>query len=177
MNHALVHLNETAWEIGFETVRELHLETLHPVTEVRQMCETCQMYRKNWACPPACGTLEDSDRILSQHSSGIIVQTIAVVEDSFDFEAMHEAEQRHKERFDRLAARVRMKYPNILPMGAGACTRCSSCTYPDAPCLFPTERYSSMEAMGLLVSEVCSLNGVPYYYGAERIAYTSYILV
>ena len=35
---------------------------------------------------------------------------------------------------------------------------------------------SSMEAFGLLVSEVCTKNGLSYYYGPKTITFTACIL-
>jgi len=36
---------------------------------------------------------------------------------------------------------------------------------------------SSMEAMGLLVSEVCEAAGLPYYYGPNTLTYTGAVLL
>ena len=64
-----------------------------------------------------------------------------------------------------------------LAAGAGCCTVCRECTYPDAPCRFPEQKMSSMEALGMLVLEVCKANGLPYFYGENTIAYTSCFLL
>ena len=67
---------------------------------------------------------------------------------------------------------MREMYPDMMGMGTGTCTRCKTCTYPDAPCRFPDELVSSMEACGLVVSEVCTANGVPYNHGKDTICST-----
>ena len=67
--------------------------------------------------------------------------------------------------------------PDLLAIGAGACTKCKECTYPDAPCRFPKEAFASMEAYGMLVVQVCKDNHMKYYYGPETIAYTSCFLL
>ena len=36
---------------------------------------------------------------------------------------------------------------------------------------------SSMEAYGMVVLEVCRANGLQYYYGADKMAYTSCFLL
>ena len=36
---------------------------------------------------------------------------------------------------------------------------------------------SSMEALGMLVVEICKANGLPYFYGENTIAYTSCFLL
>ena len=61
-------------------------------------------------------------------------------------------------------------------MGAGTCTRCAACTYPDAPCRHPETLAPSMEACGLFVSDVCRSNALPYYYGDRKIAFICCVL-
>ena len=63
-----------------------------------------------------------------------------------------------------------------LPLSAGSCTLCRRCTYPDRPCRFPQRRMASMEAYGLLVSDVCRRSGLGYYYGTGTMTYTSCVL-
>ena len=36
---------------------------------------------------------------------------------------------------------------------------------------------ASMEAYGMVVLEVCKANGLTYYYGADKMAYTSCFLL
>lgn len=169
---------EIAKECGFSAAVPLNPDTLRPMDEVRAMCASnnCHMYQKNWACPPACGTLEECTAAIRRCTRGILVQTIGDIEDSMDFEGMMEVEARHKEAFVAAADRLR-KEMKILPLGAGSCVRCKTCTYPDAPCRFPEKMTHSMEAYGLLVNQVCKDNDLPYYYGNEKIAYTSCYLV
>ena len=75
-----------------------------------------------------------------------------------------------------MPARLRRAYPGCLPLTAGSCTLCARCTYPDRPCRYPTKRLSSMEAYGLLVSDVCTRSGLAYNYGARTMTYTSCVL-
>ncbi|MEF2837758.1 MAG: DUF2284 domain-containing protein [Oscillospiraceae bacterium] len=49
--------------------------------------------------------------------------------------------------------------------------------HPDAPCRFPDKQIASMEAYGMLVLEICKSNGLQYYYGADKMAYTSCFLL
>ena len=73
--------------------------------------------------------------------------------------------------------KLREIYPDMLAIGSGCCTKCKVCTYPDAPCRFPKQAFSSMEAYGMLVTQVCQANGLKYYYGDCTIAYTSCYLL
>ena len=128
---------------------------------------------KNWSCPPGCGTLEECEARVRQYTHGILVQTVGNLEDSMDVETMMETEAEHKKHFFALEEQLRAKYPTMLPIGAGCCTRCKECTYPDNPCRFPDKTFASMEAYGMLVTQVCQDNNLTYYYGPCTITYTS----
>ena len=168
-----------AEDIGFEGVCSLNMESLRVLPEVREMCaaDRCKAYGTRWTCPPGCGTPEQCQVRMERYGSGILVQTVRTLEDDFDIEGMGEAQKLHGERFARLARQVRALSPDCLPLGAGTCTRCASCTYPDLPCRFPAEQLSSMEAYGLLVSDVCKKSGLPYYHGPGTVTFTACILL
>lgn len=164
---------------GFTNVARLDPATIELRKDVRAMCASgkCRMYGKSWSCPPACGTLEEQRARIARYREGILVQTVGQLEDSMDGEGMMEAEAQHKAHFEALHERLRKDYPDLLACSAGTCTRCKTCSYPDAPCRFPERMTSSMEAMGMLVLEVCKANGLNYYYGPNTIAYTSCFLL
>ncbi|MBQ8731754.1 MAG: DUF2284 domain-containing protein [Oscillospiraceae bacterium] len=166
-------------QMGFEGVGELKREALIFRAEVRQMCsaDRCHAYGKNWCCPPGCGTIEEAAQRVEGYSRGVIVQTVGQLEDEFDFESMQETARIHQERFAKLVAQLKTKWPEVFPMGAGTCTICKECTYPEAPCRFPDRAIPSMEAYGLWVSDVCEKSGIPYSYGKNTIAYTSCFLL
>ena len=164
-----------AKECGFTEVGKLDASTLEFRSEVRDMCaeNKCRAYNTNWCCPPACGTIEEAAERASAYREGIIVQTVGHMEDEFDVEVMLGTNEVHKENIYRIIPQLRELYPDILPMAAGGCTLCEKCTYPDAPCRHPDLVSPSMEAYGLVVSDVCEKNGMKYYYGKLTITYTS----
>jgi len=170
---------EEAMEAGFSYATELKIETLQFLPEVREMCsaDRCHKYNKCWICPPACGTLEGCAAKASNFVRGIIVQSVGEVEDSFDFESMQALAGQHNENFEKLVQNLRKNFPNLLAMGAGGCSICDKCAYPDEPCRFPERAIPSMEASGLWVSDICKKNNIPYNYGAGHMAYTSCILI
>lgn len=170
---------DLAKEHGFTYVLDLKPDTMILMPEVRDMCSanTCGQYDKNWSCPPACGTLEECRKQVSAYHSGILVQTMGKLEDSFDYESMLLLERRHKKNFYDLRIALTEFYPNLLALGAGACTLCKKCTYPDESCRFPEKSISSMEAYGLLVNQICTDNGMLYYYGPDTMTYTSCYLL
>lgn len=164
---------------GFTVAAELKIDSLRFLPEVRDMCKAdlCHSYNKNWSCPPACGTIEEYEARASKYSSGIIIQSVGDLEDSFDFEGMEALSHRHKDCFEKLLEALRSQKADFLPFGAGACTICTQCSYPDKPCRYPDKAVISMEASGLWVSDLCVKNGVAYNYGTGKMAYTSCILV
>ena len=172
-------LIQMAKDTGFTAWAPLDVRSLETRSEVRDMCadNTCGRYEKCWSCPPGCGTLEECTARLRAHTIGILVQTIGDIEDSFDVEAMMEISQQHKDNFSEMYARLRQAGIPVLALGAGSCSICRKCSYPDEPCRFPEKMISSMEAYGMVVNEVCSANGLPYNYGPTRMAYTGCFLI
>ena len=168
-----------ARQAGFSQAAPLEMAALEVREEVRAMCaaDRCHRYGKSWSCPPACGTLEQCRERMARYAGGILVQTTGTLSDPFDLEGMGMIEKRHKASFATLARQMRLLMPDCLPLTAGSCTLCRSCTYPSKPCRFPKKRFSSMEAYGLLVSEVCTRSGLAYYYGEGTMTYTSCILI
>ncbi len=172
-------LFELAKECGFTHYGKLDVSTLEFLQEVRDMCATnqCGRYNKSWACPPACGTLEEMRARVSSYSHGIIVQTVGQMEDSFDWETMQETAQAQGRNFMKMWNELEKDYPGLMAMGTGTCTNCKECTYPDAPCRFPNKVAASMEACGLVVSKVCTDNGLKYNYGPNTLAYSACFLL
>ena len=162
-------------EAGFTYVARLDTGTLELLDEVRDMCaaNTCGKYGANWACPPGCGELTELRKQIARYQWGILVQTVGDVEDSMDFEGIIEVEKSHKKSFYEATEKLKEQFPDMLALGAGCCTLCKECTYPSQPCRFPQKRVSSMESYGILVNDLCKKNGMSYYYGSEKMAYTS----
>ncbi len=172
-------LKEAGLKAGFSHIGMLDCSTIELKQEVRDMCASgnCKMYGHNWACPPACGTLEECRERIGAYRRGILVQTVGELEDELDGEGMIETQERHMDNFRRFQAVLREEYPDLLALGAGGCTVCPSCAYPDAPCRFPDKALSSVESYGILVLQLCKDNHMEYYYGKDHIAYTSFYLL
>ena len=179
MNYNTAELVKEAIETGFSQAGELNLSALVFMPEVREMCnaDRCRHFGKNWRCPPGCGSIEEASKRAAGYSFGLIVQTIGKMEDDFDYETIQATSGKHKKDFAVLIEKLKKRYDNILPMGAGSCEICETCTYPDAPCRFPEKSISSMEAYGLWVSKVCELSGISYNNGKATITFTSCYLL
>ena len=172
-------LSRMAQEAGFTAWGPMDVATVELKQEVRDMCavNSCGQYGKRWSCPPGCGSLEECTQQLQAYTRGILVQTCGDIEDGFDFEAMMEIESDHKDHFADMYQALREAGAQVLALGSGCCRTCGQCTYPEEPCRFPEKMVSSMEAYGMLVLEVCKANGLTYYYGADKMAYTSCFLL
>ena len=172
-------LKELALSCGFSHVGNLDADTIEVHPEVRDSCASnkCQAYDKNWACPPACGTLEECSERIHKYKKGLILQTTGELEDSLDFETMMEIAEEHGKHMDAYCDEIRKQYPDALIIGDGQCKRCKTCTYPDEPCRFPEKMSSAMEALGMVVSDVCARNDIPYYYGPGTLTYVGCVLI
>lgn len=172
-------LIKRALEAGFDKAGALDCSTIVLRPEVREACRknTCGRYGTSWSCPPGCGSLDECAARIRKYSKGLIVQTVGKLEDEFDGEGMMAAAERHEQTFRRFAGELRGEYPNMLPMGTESCSTCDQCTYPDSPCVDPLGASSPMEAYGIMVSEVCRVNGMDYYYGKGTIAFTACFLL
>lgn len=175
----LEELKKLAEDAEFDYVQELNMDALVFMPEVRDMCSDgkCNAYGTRWTCPPACGSLEEMREAVKRFSHGILVQSVAQMEDEFDFETIHDCAQAHKERFEKLTGEVLDSGQSAMFMGTGGCTICAKCTYPDEPCRFPNKAHPSMEACGLLVSKVCTDSGLAYNHGPNTLAYTACVLI
>ena len=179
MSYNTDELIKEAVEFGFSQAAELNTSALVFMPEVRDMCgpKYCRQFGKNWCCPPACGTLEESSERAAQYSYGIIVQTIGQMDDDFDYEGIMAASEKHTKNFYKFAEMLKERYSDVLLMGAGTCEICETCTYPDAPCRYPDKAISSMEAYGLWVSKVCELSGIAYNNGKQTMTFVSCYLL
>ena len=175
----LEELVQRAEGAGFSHAGILDASTLWVRQEVRDMCraDKCHLYNRSWMCPPACGSLEENREKILKYRFGIIVQTTGELEDDYDVETMMEAGSQQKKRFFSFRRELLAEYPELLALSSGGCELCEKCSYPDAPCRFPKDAMPSMEAFGLVVSDVCTSNGVGYYYGPKTITYTGCYLL
>jgi predicted metal-binding protein len=139
-----------------------------------ETCATnaCGNYNKCWTCPPAIGSLEAQKEKITSFSSAFVFTTKSDLDDSFDYEGMMRAKEKH----DRLTFEMRNRFGGSNPVfGAGSCSICETCTYPE-PCRFPDRKVSSIEAAGINATELSRLGGLRYNNGKNTVTYFSMIL-
>ena len=165
-------------QVGFEDHGWCAASDLAVDSRVRDMCaaDRCNFYNHSWACPPACGPIEDFQREFSDYDHCVVVQTVRELEDDYDIEMMMAADAIQKERIAKLSKLVADAGIQALTLSSGTCTICAPCAYPDDPCRFPDRRFVSMEAAGLNVTETCKAADVAYNHGPRTITYSGCIL-
>ncbi len=170
---------DMALQAGFDHAGFADISTLEFLPEIRGMCEDnrCGKYGKSWACPPACGTLNEIKQHVLSYDYGMILQATEQMEDDFDWDAIQLASRRCRDSLNTLARQLRGTDKKVLAMGMDGCDKCESCTYPDAPCRFPDELSPSMEACGLFVSRECEKSGMQYKYGNQTMTINAMIFV
>ncbi len=170
---------QMAEDAGFSHAGYAEIEKMEFLEEIRDMCAVnkCGKYNTNWACPPACGTLEEIKERISMYDYAMILQATEEMEDDFDWEAIQRASKRCGDSLHKLTRQLRDMGKTVLPMGAGGCSKCDKCTYPDSPCRYPDELNHSMEACGLFVSRECEKAGIKYFYGAQTMTINATIFI
>jgi len=141
--------------------------------ELYKTCATnvCGNYNKSWSCPPAVGTLETQREKIRSFASAFVFTTKSELEDSFDYEGMVRAKEQH----DKLTVEMRNRFIRNPVYGAGSCSICKTCAYPQ-PCRFPDRKISSIEAAGINVTELSRIGGIRYNNGQNTVTYFSMIL-
>ena len=141
----------------------------------RSMCASnvCGNYGKSYMCPPDVGEIGSLIEKAKAYRYAIVYQTIGMLEDSYDFEGMMEAGQRHND----LSQKVRKLFDqngfeHALHLGAGGCRLCPVCGKKTGePCRYPDRAMSSLEAYGVNVSELATQCNMRYINGTNTVTY------
>lgn len=166
-------------DLGFECVGECSPEELEVNEYVRHTCAGggCRSFGKNWTCPPACGNIDDFEQSFSNYSLCIVFQTVGTYGEQLRYSWVLKLLERHTARNLELVEQLKDRFPKILYLFAEPCEACKPCTYPKQPCPHPELVHPSMEAAGLMVSDVCKSAGVPFHHGKGTFSFISCLLV
>lgn len=146
----------------------------------RTLCEqnVCGNYGKNWMCPPDAGDINGLISELRSYKYILVYQSVGELEDSYDFEGMAEAAEKHH----RLMLSVRedlekTKFKRKLFLGAGGCRLCEVCAKKtNENCRNPGKASPSLEAYGVNVSKLASAAGMKYINGQNTVTYFGAVL-
>jgi len=142
--------------------------------DVLKACEAnvCGKYNTCWTCPPVIGPMEQHKKKIRAFPWAFVFTTKGDLEDSFDYEGMIRAKDCH----NRLSAEMHERFGKTNPVyGAGSCTLCESCAWPN-PCRFPGKTIISVEAAGINVTDLSRTGNIKYNNGANTVTYFSMIL-
>ena len=146
--------------------------------EVRTMCENnlCGNYGKNWACPPATGTLEECRQKVLRFEDGIVFNTVSPLEDSFDWPGMVKAMDEFHDLCMEIKQRAKNAGADFLLLAAGSCRSCETCAYPDAPCRCPENRIEPIEGQGIFVNDLTEKAKINYINGENTVTFIGMLL-
>ena len=141
--------------------------------EVRAACEAnlCGRYGKSWACPPGAGDWEELRDHYKNYKNALVYTTKHDLEDSFDIEGMDEGRIQHEKLDQTVLGLLENEKEPFELLGAGSCSLCEKCTYPDAPCRFPDQLYPAIEGHGILVNLLAARAGIRYINGPDTVTY------
>ncbi len=158
----------------------VEVQDIHFSQGFRELCQmnSCGKFGTNWMCPPAIGDFDELKNRVLKFKKGLVVQTVYQLDDSFDFEGMMKAAAIHESVFRNILTHVRGNrlLDPILPLNAGVCKYCETCTYPGSDCLHPDQALASIEAYGIDVTALVTACGIPYNNGPGSVSYVGMIL-
>ena len=174
----MIDFEKQCLELGAYKVERIVTEKLTFSDEFLPLCEQnrCGRYGRNYTCPPHIGEIHELIAKVKNFDTAIIWQTVANLEDSYDFEGMMEAQNRHNGATVRMAkiATEELGEGNFLVLAAGGCTLCKECgALTNTPCVHPEEAISSLEAHGMDVSKIETVSNMKYLNGINTVTYFS----
>lgn len=156
------------WQAGIISPEEIIFRT-----EIRQICEknTCRLYGKTWACPPAVGEIEQCREKCLQYRKTMVFSAKYPLEDSFDYEGMISGHGAFKKLCDKIYFLAKEEYPQFFILSNEGCQRCKICTYPSEKCRMPDRLFPSVEGYGIDVKQLADAAGILYCNGKNTVTY------
>ena len=145
----------------------------------RKLCEanSCGMYNRCWMCPPEVGPIDELIAKVQTYDKGLIWQTIAPLEDSYDVEGMLEAKKAHVAATQHIFDALRERLPGALFLGGGDCGVCEKCAkITGEKCRRPDRAMASMESHGFDVFNTSKRTPLKYINGANTVTYFGIVL-
>ncbi|MBQ9968067.1 MAG: DUF2284 domain-containing protein [Oscillospiraceae bacterium] len=145
----------------------------------RALCEqnSCGNYGKTYMCPPYIGTIEELMEQVRGYDCALLYQTVAPLEDSFDFEGMTEGGRQHALVSRAIHAALPPELGEVLHMAGGGCKLCERCAKADdLPCRHPEEALGSLSAYGVDVYNTAKATRLKYINGQNTVTYFGMVL-
>lgn len=146
----------------------------------RSICESnqCGSYDRCWMCPPHIGPIEELMAQVRKYPYGLLYQTIAQIEDSFDIEGMFAASAEHAQVSQRIHSSVTpLLTGQFLHLSCGGCHLCETCAKREnQPCRMPDKALSSLEGYGIDVYNTTKDTPLKYINGQNTVTYFGMVL-
>lgn len=123
----------------------------------RAFCEEnlCGNYNANYACPPACGTVEELHQKLLAEDQILIIQTIWPIDGYENKTAVRKAKETHNGMVFRLKSKIEQQGYIGFCAGYNGCPLCNPCKQKkNQPCAHPDQKLSCMSAYCIDVAEL-----------------------
>lgn len=164
-------LLEMAREEGFSAAL---IPTDRIVTDpkFRPFCEEnlCGKYNANYACPPDCGTVEETRARLMAGERALVLQTIWEIGSYENKDAIIKARGAHNAAVLRLTERLRQAGLSGFCLGYGGCPLCEPCKrLTNEPCAYPDKRISCLSAYCIDVAKLARECGLPFAWTPEKL--------
>ena len=144
---------------------------------VRTVCRAeCPCYGRSWACPPAVGTVEECKTRCLSYPQGLLLSTLAEVDDIADMAQTLATRPPHEELTREVAALLREQGLEVMGLSTESCAICEHCTYPAAPCRHPQRMFPCVESQGILVTALAERYGIDFHYGGNVVVWFSLLL-
>ncbi len=175
-NAIFEQLEQLARDLGAFKAKVIPTKDVPTDASFRTLCEknTCHSYGMNYGCPPDVGTVEEVLEALYSYQCILVYQYVGELEDSFDFEGMTAAGDRHRALVYRFRdeADAGITLPRRLYLGAGGCRYCKTCArVTNEPCRFPEKRIASLESYCVNVSQLAKAADMKYINGQNTVTY------
>lgn len=145
----------------------------------RDICKSnsCGMYGRCWMCPPDIGEIDALMTEVHRYKHGLLYQSIAEIEDSFDIEGMQEAGKSHAWLSQRIEAFLMPVLEKHLHLSCGGCRLCERCAKQDGlPCRKPEQALPPMEGYGIDVYNICKPTALKYINGQNTVTFFGIVL-
>ena len=173
-------LEALATGLGAYRAKVISVDSVETDVAFREMCakNVCGNYGRCWTCPPDVGDIETMIARLRSFRYILVYQYVGTLEDSFDFEGMMDAGQKHNELTAAVrAACEKETFADSIYLCAGGCRLCPVCAKRTGePCRHPDEALVSLEAYGVNVSRLAAAAGMKYINGQNTVTYFSGVL-
>lgn len=168
-------LRDKVLELGAFRAEIIDAAKVQTEAYFREMCKAnaCGNYGLSYMCPPDVGEIEQLMAVIPTFGKVLVYQTVGMLEDSYDFEGMMEAGEKHNDLIQQVRDLAEeMGYKDVLHLGAGGCRLCKVCGKKTGePCRFPNLALASLEAYGINVSQLAEVSGMKYINGTDTVTY------